>query len=78
MGFDFFSIQVFNPRENSKDMMTIDNRQKCELPAEGPPRGLELHHPLRLVPRPRVRSYCQTVPERGEGGIFPLIPLHGL
>ena len=23
MGFDFFSIQVFNPRENSKDMMTI-------------------------------------------------------
>ena len=38
MGFDFFSIQVFNPRENSKDMMTIDNRQKCELPAEGPPR----------------------------------------
>ncbi len=78
MGFDFFCIQVFNPRENSKDMMTIDNRQKCELPAEGPPRGLELHHPLRLVPPPRGRSYCQTVPERGEGGIFPLIPLHGL
>ena len=35
----------------------------------------ELHHPLRPAPRPRVRSYCQTVPERGEGGIFPLIPL---
>ena len=78
MGFDFFSIQVFNPRENSKDMMTIYNPQKSEIPAEGPPRGLELHHPLRLVPHPRGRSYCQTVLERGEGGIFPLIPLHGL
>lgn len=54
--------------------MTIDNRQKCELPAEGLPTGLNYTIPFGLFHTPGPR-YCQTVPERGEGGIF-LDPLH--